>query len=318
MAMDRQIPRKYLRYKDSPGRLSLLEKTMLGLAGTLLSPFYWALAYIYKTPGLQFRSYFLRKAIHLVLERRSLDAAYRLMVMPLDSFRYFEFDFMWGAIAGEKVNRYLDISSPRLFPLMVADRKSGAQVHLINPDKRDLKKTQALAADLGLGQSCHLHPSMVADADLSPGYFDLITCMSVLEHIDDDKEAIQKFWELLSTGGRLLITVPCASSAQEEYMNQNDYNLSNPDGEGFIFFQRFYDQALLQERIFSVIGLPVRHQIFAEKIAGKYQETETRKREDKFFSYWKAPLDMGKHYEFRSDLHGLPGIGVIGLEFVKQ
>lgn len=316
--MDRKIPKTYLTYKEVSGRLSWPEKAAIGLTGVLLSPLYWALAYAYRTPGLEFRKYFFSKAIRLALWHGSLDGAYRLMVMPLDSFRYFEFDFMWSAIRGHEVKRYLDVSSPRLFPLMVTDRKPGVEVHLINPDQRDLKKSGELAAEFGLNGRYHLCARMIADVELGPASFDLITCMSVLEHISDDKSAVEKFWELLAPGGRLLLTVPCARFAREEYMNQNDYKLTTPDDDGFIFFQRFYDQRLLEDRIFPVTGQPVGFRIYAEKIAGTYQKNEEKKREDKFFPAWRAPLDMGRHYEFRDALDELPGIGVIGLEFIKR
>lgn len=316
--MDRQIHKSYFRYKDRSSRLSLWEKLVIGLTGTLLSPVYWVLAYAFRTPGLHFRGYFFRKAVQLALRYESLDAAYRLIVMPLDSFRYFEFDFMWQSIKKGGTTRYLDVSSPRLFPLMVTDRSPGTEVHLINPDERDLAKTAELAKVLGLEGRCHLHPHLISDVNFAPASFDLITCMSVLEHIEDDKGAIAKFWELLAPGGRLLLTIPCAKIAQEEYMNQDDYKLGASEGEEFLFFQRFYDQALLETQIYSTTGQPVRRQIYAEKSAGTYQRNETRKREEKFFPVWRTPYDMGRHYEHREDLALLPGMGVIGLEFIKQ
>ena len=316
--MDRQLHKTYLRYNESSSRLSLWEKLVIGLAGTLLFPLYWLLAYVHKTPGLQFRGYFLRKGIQLTIRHGRLDTAYRLIVMPLDSFRYFEFDFMWHSIQKGKIARYLDVSSPRLFPLMVTDRSPDADVHFINPDARDLAKTVELAKDLGLEKRCTFHPELISDVKFAPGSFALITCMSVLEHIDDDKDAIAKFWELLAPGGRLLLTIPCANIAQEEYMNQDDYQLGAYRGEEFLFFQRFYDHALLETQIYSITGPPVRHQIYAEKVAGTYQQNETQKREDKFFPAWRAPYDMGRHHEYKNDLAVMPGIGVIGLEFIKH
>ncbi len=316
--MDRQLQKTYLRYKETSSRLSLWEKLVIGLAGTFLAPVYWLLAYAHKTPGLQFRGYFLRKGIQLAIQHGRLDAAYRLIVMPLDSFRYFEFDFMSNSVQKAKIAKYLDVSSPRLFPLMVADQNPDAVVHFINPDARDLARTADLAKDLGLEERSTFHAEMISDVKFATGSFDLITCMSVLEHIDDDKGAIAKFWELLAPGGRLLLTIPCANMAQEEYMNQDDYQLGASKLEEFQFFQRFYDHALLETQIYSITGPPVHHQIYAEKVAGTYQQNETRKREDKFFPAWRAPYDMGRHYEYKDDFAVMPGIGVIGLEFIKH
>jgi ubiquinone biosynthesis O-methyltransferase len=44
--------------------------------------------------------------------------------------------------------------------------------------------------------------------DEVPNSFDLILCLSMLEYIEDDEAAIQKFHQLLKPGGLLLISVP--------------------------------------------------------------------------------------------------------------
>jgi SAM-dependent methyltransferase len=46
------------------------------------------------------------------------------------------------------------------------------------------------------------------DAAFSPGSFDAIVCGEVLEHLDNDVEAIKKFYSLLKKGGVLILTVP--------------------------------------------------------------------------------------------------------------
>ena len=74
--------------------------------------------------------------------------------------------------------------------------------------------------------------------DFAENSFDLITSMSVVEHIPDDKGAIQKMWHLLKPGGVLLLSVPCAVNASEEYTNLNDYELIDKNENGFVFWQR--------------------------------------------------------------------------------
>lgn len=175
-----------------------------------------------------------------------------------------------------------------------------------------------MAETLGLRGRCRFHSELINDVPLSPSSFDLITSMSVIEHISDDKGAIQKMWELLKPGGRLLITLPCAASAYEEYMNCNDYELNHMGDDGYIFFQRYYDEKLIQERIFSITGKPFRVEIYAEKQAGSYQKNETEKRVNPFYPSWRAPFDMGAEYEYKKQLSDLPGIGVIAFDFIKK
>jgi len=243
--------------------------------------------------------------------------AYWLLVAPLDSVRYFEFDFMWNAVKRTRVQTYLDVSSPRMLPLMIIDREKSLVADLINPDKKDLPATISLARSLGVVDQCRFHSSLVEEAPLQPGSYDLITSMSVIEHIPDDKGAIQKMWDLLKPGGVLLISIPCAANASEEYTNLNDYELIDTDDSGFVFWQRYYDEALIQQRVYSITGQPRSVRIYAEKEAGSYNRNVTQKRSDPYYPYWREPLMMGMQYEFRDRLADLPGMGVIAMEFMK-
>jgi len=53
--------------------------------------------------------------------------------------------------------------------------------------------------------------------------FDLITCISVLEHIDDHRAAIRSMYKLLNPGGHLILTCPYTDN---EYV-KNVYDLKN-------------------------------------------------------------------------------------------
>jgi 2-polyprenyl-3-methyl-5-hydroxy-6-metoxy-1,4-benzoquinol methylase len=49
--------------------------------------------------------------------------------------------------------------------------------------------------------------------DVSPGEFDTVICLNVLEHIEDDEDAVRKMIGLLRRGGRLLLYVPACQWA---------------------------------------------------------------------------------------------------------
>ncbi|MES2979191.1 MAG: methyltransferase domain-containing protein [Pseudomonadota bacterium] len=311
------LPKQYLTFPSPYKRVPRLNRLVHTLAGLLLFPVYWGAAYLVGTPGLAFRSLCASMALRLLKNKGDHVKAYGLLVAPLDSVRYFEFDFMWRAVKNIQINSYLDVSSPRMLPLMIARQRKTLNVDLINPDKKDLPETIALARSFGVERRCRFHDSLIEDAPLEAGTFDLITSMSVIEHIPDDTGAIKAMWSLLKPGGVLLISVPCAAKAWEEYSNLNDYELMGTDESGFVFWQRYYDELQLQERIYSVTGKPRSCRIFAERTAGSYDRNVTRKRTDPYYPYWKEPFMMGVEYGYASEISQLPGMGVIAMEFAK-
>jgi SAM-dependent methyltransferase len=314
--MEPNLPKEYLSHAPL-ARASTAQKLVHKAAGAVLFPLYWAAAYMVRTPGLPFRRYCASMGMRLLLKGGGIRDAYSLLVFPMDSVRYFEFDFMWHAIKNAQIRSYLDVSSPRLFPLVVLDRNAGLFADLINPDGKDLHETIRLATALGVSDRCRFHAEFVESSSLAPGSFDVITSISVVEHIPDDTGALRKMWDLLRPGGRLLISMPCAANASEEHAAVNEFGLLSPDESGFFFWQRYYDERLLRQRIFCVTGEPLRYSIYGERKPGNYARNVTRKKTDPLYPHWREPLMMGLEYEHRSQVSDLAGIGVIAMEFVK-
>ncbi len=312
-------PKTYIRVPPGQtiGRSKRLGRALLG---SVLSPIYWLLAYCYRVPGLKFRRDCALLAFRLLCGRKkyiSFAEMYRLLFWPLDSVRYFEFNFVWDALSHLSIRCYLDVSSPRLFPIMLTLKKDQVLAELMNPDAADLTPTADLAKALGLNRRCNIHSCLVGAAPFEPGSFDVVTSISVVEHIPEDKQAVRKMWELLRPGGRLLLTVPCAAEAREEYIDRNEYGLLEPNEDGFFFFQRYYDQKLLSENVFSITGEPSRYAVYGEKIVGTYRRNEQSKRSDPNYPAWREPYMMGQEYRYFDTVDDLPGIGVIAMEFVK-
>jgi len=260
-------------------------------------------------------------AIRLLRTRRehiSLADIWRLLLFPMDSFRYFELNFVWDALSNHAINYYLDVSSPRLLPLMLARRKRHLRAHLINPDPADLAFTDNLIKAFGLAERCDLHGCLISAAPFKVGSFDVVTSISVVEHIPNDKEAIQKLWDFVRPGGRLLLTVPCAAQACDEYIDRNEYGLLEPGEDGFFFFQRLYDNRLLSENVFRITGQPSSHSIYGEKTPGAYHRNQRSKWSDPDYPVWREPYMMCQEYGYFDSVEQLPGVGVIALEFVKD
>jgi SAM-dependent methyltransferase len=296
------------------------EKFTLALAGCVLSPVYWLLAHRHHVPGLRFRIDCTVLGLQLLYSRKaplSFSYVYCLIFWPMVSVRYFEFDFMWHTLATRSFQSYLDVSSPRLFPVLAAKKKRDLMATLINPDMRDLAYTLKLVESIGLESRCKLYDFLIGSAPLDCGSFEIITSMSVVEHIPEDAQAVQKMWDLLKPGGRLLLTVPCAAQASEEYLDRNEYNLMDPDEGGFFFFQRYYDQQLLQERIFPITGQPCRQAVYGEMSPGLYRKDMDSRMSNPNYPAWREPYMVGTEYRYFKSVNDLPGIGVIGMEFVK-
>lgn len=318
--MSSETPRKtYIRVPNRRKRdwLQVLRRVVLG---ALLSPSYWIMAHRYRTPGLRFRIDCGLLGLRLLCSPKapvSYADIYRLFFWPMSSTRYFEFAFMWDALSKLSIPRYLDVSSPRLFPIILTLKKHELVADLVNPDAADLTSTSHLVKALNLQSRCNIHACLIGAAPFEPSSFDVVTSMSVVEHIPQDMQAVQKMWELLKPGGRLLLTLPCAAEALEQYINQNAYGLLEPDEQGFVFFQRLYDQDLLEERVFSVAGQPRRRVIYGERTAGAHRRTLDRQLGDPFYPFWREPYMMGQDFCYFKEIGELPGEGVIALEFEK-
>jgi SAM-dependent methyltransferase len=250
---------------------------------------------------------------------RSRALALDALLFPMEAVRYFELGTTWSWVAGSPGPfRFLDISSPRLLPLLLLHGRGDSRGDLLNPDPRDLEITRAWVEALALGSRCTLHSSMVAEAQLPPGTFDLVTSISVLEHIPEphDLEALDRMWACIRPGGRLILTLPCAREAFEEYVDLNEYGLLVPDEEGFVFGQRFHDAATLRERVFARVGTPSRSAILGERVPG----TAFADRERKLLGLAdlaREPLAAATDYARFPSLDALPGVGVVALEFEK-
>jgi len=314
-----EVKRTYLK-SSRLGPPTPFQMAALALAGLLLVPPYWLLAWLRGVPGLQVRWNCVRLGVRLLLRRQGpidLKTILILILYPLDSTRHFELDFAWRALANEPIGKYLDISSPRIFFTLLLLQQKAMKAELINPDKADLAETRKMLQAAGLLERCGLHDCLVADAPLNPASFDVITCISVVEHIPEDRQAIQKLWELLKPGGRLLLTVPCAAQTSEQYIDRDEFHVLEPGKDGYVFMQRFYDARLLQERIFSITGPPRRQAIYGERAPGLFLRMATRKRTDRYYPFWREPYMTSLEYTEFDSLEALPGEGAVAMEFIK-
>lgn len=316
--LNREIEKTVIHVPVRP-RVTALGAGMHAIKGILLGPAYWFLAAFFPVPGLRFRARCAALGMRALLgvrRRLPLRTVFHLLFMPMESTRYFEFDFVRKMLEQRPMERYLDVSSPRLLPISILDTRIDVAADLINPNPSDLEQT-ALFIDL-VGARCRLHRCLLADAPLAAETFDVITSISVLEHIPDDETAVRQIWNLLRPGGALVLTVPCMAKASEQYIDRDEWGLLDKDSDGHFFWQRFYDQQMLEQRVFCVTGEPQQVAIYGEKVAGALLRNSARKRSDPRYPYWREPYMMATEYRSFARLDELPGEGVIGLLFVKK
>ncbi len=260
-------------------------------------------------------------AFKLLINRRiALPEALTLACFPFDSVRYFEFDTFWKWLHScERGDRYLDISSPRLFFLLLLVARPELNAWLVNPDKQDLTTTRAKLHAFDLDKRCKTFNCLIADANFSPESFDTITSISVIEHIPepDDLIAVKNIWQLLQPGGRLFISVPCAAEAFEEYLNFNEYGILETGTDGYCYGQRFYDEELLQSRIFQICGQPARTRVYGERHPGAFMANRAQKARGVLYPFWRESFTMGREFRYFEHVRELPGVGIIAMEFVK-
>jgi predicted SAM-dependent methyltransferase len=272
-----------------------------------------------KLPGRKFDS-FGRRTSFLFLRKGRRDIFLRLLCNPVSIVRYFEFSFAADSVPWPSVRKCLDVSSPRLLFLYLLHRFPGLHFDILNPDRDDIRETGEYLDVLKLRDRSEVFPVDVMNAPIPEDSYDVVTTLSVLEHIPDeeDERVLRKLWGFLKAKGRLVITVPCSQAYCEEWRNVDAYGLGSPMRNGKYFFQRIYDMAKIRERIIDVLGTePVTMKVFGEKAQGIYAEYE---RNWIAFGLWetvKDPYHIVSDYRNFSGVEELEGVGVCGLMFEK-
>jgi SAM-dependent methyltransferase len=320
MTQARYEPRVLVRRVElrKPSALTLLTH---GLASVVLVPSYALAAAAIGTPGMRFHLEAVDTAIRLVARGGAglVAQAGRLALYPMDSTRYFEFDWVWSRLRRlRRVRTYLDVSSPRFLPLTFVRRADLDRAWFVNPDKADLATTERWAAALSLSNRCRFSPKPIESFASDDERFDAITSVSVFEHIVDERPALENLWRLLAPGGSLLMTLPCTAAGYNQYRDYDEYNLARPDADGRFFFQRFYDASSLRERIVSVLGEPRQVTVYGESEPGYFGRNAEQKMRGLPYPFWREGYMMGCHFQTYPSIDALPGEGVVALEFVKQ
>lgn len=178
---------------------------------------------------------------------------YLKRLSPIDYVRWRELSFVFDSIDkySKSPRKILDISSPKLLPLTIAKSFQHAIIHSVDIVEAEINFIEKAKGYLNLE---NITTSIEDGRKLSypDNYFDLVTSVSVFEHIAPEVggeiPAARELNRVLAPGGLALITVPFAKKYFAEYIKGSVYERTAGDDE-LIFFQRFYDEPTLIKNI---------------------------------------------------------------------
>lgn len=278
-----------------------------------LSIFSTFIVWIRGGTGLGFHFFIVRKAFKAFFSKRiSFQELYNFVVFPLDSFRYFEFHYGSKFIQNIPKQSFLDISSPRFFPAFLVENDSIKNAQLLNPDVNDIQQTQKIFEMLQLCKDANLINKLIQDASFSDSSFDLVTSISVLEHIPLEyiDGILDSIVQIVKPNGHVLISVPIAKESFDEYIDYNEYGLQEESSDGFYFGQRFHDDSLIKKTFYSKLGEPVAFKLVSENIEDFFFNDRFQKLNDVNYSKWNEALRFANNYKEIRSFNELSGIGV--------
>lgn len=244
--------------------------------------------------------------------------ALELLLVPVSIVRYWEFPFVLDHLPAP-LGRCLDVASPRLFSCYVARHRHPDSIRILNPDVRDAEATARLASHLGL-RTITVEAEPVERLAGTTNTYRTIWSISVLEHIpgDGDRDAMAVLWRALQPGGRLLLTVPVDRHAWDEHRPEDAYQLGVPRDERGHFFQRWYDEAAVNDRLLGGLeGATVSTRWFGERTPGRFAAYEGEWLRDGYARTVDDPREIVDHYAEYPSWASMPGQGVAGIVIEK-
>ncbi len=207
-----------------------------------------------------------------LLRGRRLKPALRHLIQPISYWRSVEYRLVWGAAGFGAADRVLDIGSPKLLSLYVAER-TGAEIYSTDlldyfvEEWRYLSQARRVAPE-----RFHVETADGRALPYPDAFFSKVYSISVIEHIPDDgdSDCLREIGRVLAPGGRCLLTVPFWPTSQDVYHRPDFYfAASSPtNGGGLVFFQRRYSEEDLQRRLIRPSGLHLTRLLYVGERVG--------------------------------------------------
>lgn len=95
----------------------------------------------------------------------------------------------------------------------------------------------------------------LVNCSFSDNLFDAVTCLNVLEHIQDDKTALKQLFRIIKPGGKLVVTVPMGRKLYDIY-DQLHYHVRRYQGSELIHKVNSAGFNILKNNYFGVFVYP--------------------------------------------------------------
>ncbi len=250
--------------------------------------------------------YGVRVGVMSLLRGRITREVAKNLIVPTNYWRSLEFRLAFEELHASANDRILDVGSPKLLSLYLADR-IGADVYSTDIEPYFIDDYTAFRKFLKVPEN-RFH-AMVADGRTLPfddGYFSRIFSVSVVEHIPDhgDSECLRELARTLSRGGICVLTVPFAPESRNEYKDKDSFywsaNVTAEEPSEGTFFQRRYSERDLHTRLIEPSGL--------EAVKIQYLGDRVSFSDGKEFSEY-LPLLLGPLHPLASRLfHAIPSL----------
>ena len=212
--------------------------------------------------------YGIKVGVRSLLKGKPTREALKSIIVPVNYWRTLEFRLVMDALQPRSGERILDIGSPKLLSLYLAD-VVGAEVYATDIEDYFLADYRSLREVQGIPEA--RYKISTADGRALPfpdGHFNKIYSVSVLEHIPDagDSACVREIARTLAPGGVCVLTVPFAPVARDEFHSSGDFYWAGQSGASDsstnVFFQRRYDEPALHARLVQPSGLRLKSMMY--------------------------------------------------------
>jgi SAM-dependent methyltransferase len=212
--------------------------------------------------------YGIKVGICSLLRRKTSREVFKNIIVPVNYWRRLEFRLTFDELQPEPSDRILDIGSPKLLSLFLAD-VIGAEVYSTDLKDYFVKDYVGFREMLKIpDRQFHVTTADGRHLPFDDNFFTKIFSISVLEHIPDkgDSTCMREIARTLSPRGICVITVPFSPTAKDEYKPARQFYWARQSGgeknETQVFYQRRYSEVDLYHRLIDPSGLRIHKLVF--------------------------------------------------------
>jgi len=179
-----------------------------------------------------------------------------MIILPMNYWRCIETPLILKGLNPKKEEEILDIGSPKLLSLFLA-KKFGAKVISSDINEYFINYSKNFSKILGIKDRYNIKTIDARKINLKDNSIDKVYSLSVFEHIpkEGDKKAIKEVKRILKNNGIFILTIPYTKDFKVEYKNPRKFYYSNSKKREKVFYQRYYDEKALDERIITPSGM---------------------------------------------------------------